>query len=295
MGEARWRARGRGKVAAGIDQAPAQPAPCRPQLWRSPGRRHLDRAPAKPVRSTAAWGAPCGPARPCNRGSSTSSPSQEGRGGTALSGSSRDRVFAVAPRRPAVSRAEWEPWWPQDGRQYVDPRLDVTRRCRWRRCGAAAGRGSGGAAGASSGRCSGHVAGARPAHGATAPAPCPLGLLLIAALGELVATVGATCHPPAVQQVQGGLRCWLDVHGASLRRRGRHATACRATARQRPRPGARKPGRRPPRSGASTGPQGGTERAWRRREGSYPRPAGQAARASRGTPRSPRAGWPGAG
>jgi hypothetical protein len=37
-GRARWRARGRGKVVAGIDQVPAQPAPCRPELWRSPGR-----------------------------------------------------------------------------------------------------------------------------------------------------------------------------------------------------------------------------------------------------------------
>jgi hypothetical protein len=53
----------------GRKRAPAKPAPCRPERWRSPGRRppYLYMPPAKPVDWPPPWGAPCRPARPCNR------------------------------------------------------------------------------------------------------------------------------------------------------------------------------------------------------------------------------------
>jgi hypothetical protein len=136
MGEARWRARGRGNVAAGIDQAPAQPAHRRPQLWRSPGRRHLDEQPAKPVRSTSAWGGPCGPARPCNR--VARQPAARARRDVAARrrpGSSRGRAFGV----PLAGQPRCGRSGNRGGRETaangLAARLEVTRRCRWRRCG----------------------------------------------------------------------------------------------------------------------------------------------------------------
>jgi hypothetical protein len=165
---------------------------------------------------------------------------------------------SACPSQASRVAEEWEPWWAarRPPTQGLAVRLELTRRCRWRRCG---GRESGGAVGAASGRYSGRVAGAGPAHGATAPACCSFGLLLIAALGEFIATVGATGHPPAVQKVQGGLRGWLDVHGASLWRRAGTRRACRVTARQRPGPGAGKPGAG--RRAAARGPDRRAERS----------------------------------
>ena len=67
-GRARWRARGRGNVVAGPNRAPAKPAPCRPERWRSPGRRHLiclrrsrstGRRPGVPLPASATM-QPCG-------------------------------------------------------------------------------------------------------------------------------------------------------------------------------------------------------------------------------------------
>src|SRR5215218_4256820 len=54
------------------------PVPCRPERWRSPGRRPPCLPPAKPVDWTPPWGAPCRPARPCDRAARTSTPRLEG-------------------------------------------------------------------------------------------------------------------------------------------------------------------------------------------------------------------------
>jgi hypothetical protein len=58
------------------------------------------------------------------------------------------------------------------------------------------------------------------ADGAAAPEPGSLRGLLAATARELVATVGATGDPPAVQQVHGRLTAGLNVHHALLDNRG---------------------------------------------------------------------------
>ena len=238
---------------------------------------------AKPVRSTSAWGAPCGPARPCKRVAHqpAARARREGRDGTTVGRATcHDHSRGVAAAHLAASRR-------------VASAGSGSART------AAAGYG-GSATGAASNRIERLVPVRRWRPGLLGGGVSVADGLAATVAGLLPAVVpgrrAESAHAGELQWAHGTRPFSMEASRGS---QGRCGSAGRSSGRQRPTPGAGKSGRRPPRSGASTGPSGGTERAWRRRDGSYTRPAGQAAgwgqgaAARRGHPRV-KEGCPGA-
>jgi hypothetical protein len=100
------------------------------------------------------------------------------------------------------------------------------------------------------------------ADGTAAPEPGSLRGLLAAAARELVATVGATGDPPAVQQVHGRFTAGLNVHHALLDNRG-VCDLCRHSGRLGSAP---PPGGAVAQAASSGGPQSDHTRRRRRQE-----------------------------
>jgi hypothetical protein len=195
---------------------------------------------AKPVRSTSARGAPCRPARPCKRVARqpAARARREGRDGTTVGRATcHDHSRGVAAAHLAASRR-------------VASAGSGSART------AAAGYG-GSATGAASSRIERLVPVRRWRPGLLGGRVSVADGLAATVAGLLAAVVpgrrAGSAHAGELQWAHGTRPFSMEASRGS---QGRCGSACRSSGRQRPAPGVGKPGRRPPRSGASTGPSG---------------------------------------